>query len=199
MTRSCVLQILNSTPILNEDRSIDGVGVAQPTRAEIREEDEWELKHLPIVEDHPFPSVPPPFFPDLLGFLPSLIFHVYLHPWKYPLLIIHKTHRMLVHNLTMERTDHYLNIHLIIHLSFLEIKRMNILASHLPLCAIHRIMRMTTNILHFMILVVVISSPNHLITMLIQSLLIHLRHRSTMIHLSTKMKPPRLLRHFRLS
>ena len=53
-----------------------------------------------------------------LVILPSQIFHVYLHPRMHPLLIISRTHQMLVHDLTIERTNHYLNIHLIFHLSF---------------------------------------------------------------------------------
>ena len=35
--------ILDSTLVLNEDRSIDGVGVAQPTCPKIHEEDDGEL------------------------------------------------------------------------------------------------------------------------------------------------------------
>lgn len=55
------------TPILNEDRSIDEVVVAQPTCAGIHEEYDWELEHPLEAKDHPYLSVPPPFFLDLIG------------------------------------------------------------------------------------------------------------------------------------
>ena len=59
--------VLDSTPILNEDQSIYGVGVAQPTCNVIHEEYDWELEHPPATEDHLYLSVPPLFFLDLLG------------------------------------------------------------------------------------------------------------------------------------
>lgn len=55
---------------------------------------------------------------------------------------------------------------------------------------------MLTNILNFVILVVVIISPHHLITILIHSSLIRLSHWSMKIHLSKKWKPHIPLRHF---
>ena len=99
----------------------------------------------------------------------------------------------------MERDNNLLRIHLIFHLLFPKMHRMNIFSSHLPLCMIHQIMRMPTNIQNFLILVFMISLPHNLIMMLIHSLLIRLNHYSTMIHLSTKSKPRRLSRHFSLS
>lgn len=76
--------------------------------------------------------------------------------------------------------------------------RVNILASNLPLCMIHQIMRMPKNILNFLIMVVMISILIQLITMLIHSLLICLSHFSLMIYLLKKWKPRRLSKHFSL-
>ena len=59
---------------------------------------------------------------------------------------------------------------------FLESTKGEIFSSHLPLCLIHQIMRMPTNILNFFILVFVIYSLPHSIMMLIQPLLIYPRH-----------------------
>lgn len=124
-----------------------------------------------------------PFYPHLLLFfltylviLPSLILHVYLCLWMHPLLIICRTKWMLVHHPTTEGTNHSLKTHLILHLLFPQTQRANILSSHLPLCVIHQIIRMLTNILNFLIFVVVIYLLLHLIMMMIQSLLIRLRH-----------------------
>jgi len=58
--------IPESTLFLNEDRSINGVGVSQPTCDAIQEECDCEFEHPPTVEDHPYLSVPPPFSPDIL-------------------------------------------------------------------------------------------------------------------------------------
>lgn len=131
--------------------------------------------------------------------LPSIILHVYLYPQMHPLLITQRTHRMLVHHLIMERINYSLKIHLILHLSFPKTQRMSLFTFHLPLYVIHPTMRMSTNILDFMILVIVISSPHHMVMMLIHSFLIYLIHWSTKIHLSTKSKPHRPSRHLSLS
>lgn len=57
---------LDSALVLNKDRSIDRVGVAQPTCTSIHEEHDRELEHPPAAGDHPCISIPPPFFPDIL-------------------------------------------------------------------------------------------------------------------------------------
>lgn len=144
-----------------------------------------------------------PFQPHLIRFiltslviLPLLISPVKTHFRMFLLSIIHRTQQMSVYHRNAERTHLPLKIHPICHLSFLKTWRVNIFASHLPLYLIHQIMRMSASILNFLILVVVISLPLHLITMLIQLSLICLRDWSTMIYLSTKLKPHRLLRHF---
>jgi len=67
----------------------------------------WQQRTIPI---YPYLLH---FFLASLVILPSLIFHVYLRRQKHPLLIIHRTHWMSVHHLTMERTNHSFNIHLI--------------------------------------------------------------------------------------
>jgi len=104
----------------------------------------------------------------------------------------------IYHNIA-ERTHLPLKSYPNYHLSFLKTKRVNILASHLLLFMIHQIMSMPKNILNFLILVVMVSLLLHLIMMLIPSLLIYLRHWSTMIYMSMKSKPPRFPRHFSLS
>jgi len=106
------------------------------------------------------------------------------HFWMSLLLIIHRTCQMSVCNHSAYQTHPLLKIHPVCHLSFLKTQRMNIFASHLPLYPIHHIMRMMTRNLNFLIFLVVISLLLHLIMMLIQSLLIDLRHWSTMIYLS---------------
>ena len=102
------------------------------------------------------------------------------------LLIIRRTHLMSIHNLIAERKNQSLKIHLIFHLVFLEMKRVNILTSHLPLYIIHEIMRMPTNTLNVMIMVIVIFVLLHLIKISIHSMLICLSHWYFMIYLLTK-------------
>jgi len=51
----------------------------------------------------------------------------------------------------MEMISYSLKSHLILHLSFLEIKRMSSFTFHLPLCLIHMIMRMQKNSLIFLL------------------------------------------------
>lgn len=104
---------------------------------------------------------------------------------------------MLVYRYSADKTHLPLKIHSICHLSFLKTQRVDIFASHLPLCLIHQIMRMPTNILNFLILVVMIYPLPHMIMMLIQ-VLIYLRHWSVMIYLLTKTKPLSVQRHFSL-
>ena len=58
--------IPDSTLALNEDQSIDGVGVAQPTWFGIHEEYDEELEHPLEAEDHSSLSMPPPFFSNIL-------------------------------------------------------------------------------------------------------------------------------------
>lgn len=110
--------------------------------------------------------------------------------------IIHKTHLMLVYHLIVERKNLSLRIHLTFHLLFLEIQRVNILASLLCLCTIHQIMRMPTNILNFLIVAIMIFVILHLIMMLIHSLLIYLSHWSLMIYILIEWKPFWLSRYF---
>jgi len=59
------LSIPDSLLVVNEEQSIDGVGVAQPTCTNIHEEYEWELEHQHWTKDDSLPSKPPPFFPHL--------------------------------------------------------------------------------------------------------------------------------------
>lgn len=59
--------IPDSTPVANEDQAIDGFDVAQPTRALIYDEYDWEYEHQPTVKDELLLSVPPPLFPDIFG------------------------------------------------------------------------------------------------------------------------------------
>lgn len=59
--------VLDSTPVLKEDRSIDGFGVEKPTCVAIHEEYDWELGHSQTLEDNPCLSTPPPFVPDILS------------------------------------------------------------------------------------------------------------------------------------
>lgn len=146
-----------------------------------------------------------PFHPHLncsiltsLVILPLLISPVKTHLWMFLLLMIHRKYQMLVCHFIEERTHLPLKIYPTYHLSLWKTKRVNILASHLPLYMIHQIMRISTNILNFLIMVVVIFVLLHLIMMLIHSLLICLSHRSPMIYLLTEWKPRRLSRHFSL-
>lgn len=59
--------IPGSTPILNEDQAIDGVGVTQPTCFVIHEKYEWGLEHQPMARDDSLSSVHPPLFHDIFG------------------------------------------------------------------------------------------------------------------------------------
>jgi len=59
--------ITDSTLVVNEDQSIDGVGVAQPTCTIIHEEYHWELEHQSSTKDDSLMSEPHPFFPDIFG------------------------------------------------------------------------------------------------------------------------------------
>ena len=147
-----------------------------------------------------------PFQPHLICFLltsllilPLLISLVKSFFWMFLVPIICRTCRMWVCDLSAERTHITLKIWPISHLSFLKTQRVNIFSSRLPLYPIHQFLRMPTNISNFLILVILIYSLPHLIMTLIPSLLIYPRHWSTMIYLSTKLKPLRLSRHFSLS
>ena len=57
--------IPDSTLVLNGDRSVNEVGVSQPTCDGIHEEHYGELNHPSVARDHPCLSVPP-FFPAIL-------------------------------------------------------------------------------------------------------------------------------------
>jgi len=147
----------------------------------------------------PFHPIPLHSFLTSLVNPPSMISHVYLHPRMRPSFITRKTHCMSVHHFRIERICYSLKIHLIFNLPFLETQRINLFTSHLPLYVIHQTMRMSTNILNFLILVVLIYSPHHQIMMLIHSLLIHLSHWFTNIHLPMKYKPHKISRNFSAS
>jgi len=54
--------IPESTHVVNEDQAINRVGVAQPTCAVI-----CDPKHQPVVKDDSLPSMPPPLFLDIFG------------------------------------------------------------------------------------------------------------------------------------
>lgn len=133
-----------------------------------------------------------------LVILPLLLFPVKTHFRMYLLLIIHRTHQMSACHYIVKRTHLPLKLCPICHLSFMKMQRVNFLASHLPLCMIHQIMRMPMNILNFLIVVVMIFVLLHFITMLIHSLLIFISHWSLMIYLLTEWKPRRMSRHFSL-
>lgn len=57
--------ILDCTLVLNEDRSIDGVGVVEPTCRGIHVEHEGDLENPLAIGDHPYLSIPPLFFPGI--------------------------------------------------------------------------------------------------------------------------------------
>ena len=127
--------------------------------------------------------------------LPSIILHVYLHPWMHPFFITHRTHWISIHHSTTERINYSLKIHLIFHLPFPETQRMDFSASHLPLCLIHQIMRMPMKLSNFMIIAIVIHLLPYSIMIMILSLLIFQSHW----FMTMKLKHPRLLRHFSLN
>lgn len=176
-----------STPVVNEDQAIDGVGVAQPTCTVIHDEYDWESEHEPMVKDDLLLSVPPPLFPDIIGDFVIPDFPC-VNPSTDASTFDHLQNAPNVSTSFDSGEDKFFIEH---PLDFSS-------ASHLPLYVIHQIMRMLTNILNFLILVIVISVLIHVITMLIHSLLICLRHRYPMIYLLTVWKPRRLLRHFSL-
>ena len=101
--------------------------------------------------------------------LPSMISHVYLHLRMHPFFIIYRICQILVHHLTIERINYSLKVHLTFNLHFLKTHRVNFSSSHLPLCLIHRFMRMSMKTLIFMILAIVIYLPPYSITMMILS------------------------------
>lgn len=63
----------------------------------------------------PFHLSPFRYFLTYFLNLPSLIFHVCLHPQMHPLLITRKTHQMLVQHSTTERIRYSMKTHLIFH------------------------------------------------------------------------------------
>lgn len=136
------------------------------------------------------------FFLTSFVILPFLIFLVKIHPWMFLLPIIHRTHKMSVCHLIAVRTNLSFWIHPICHLFFPEIQRVEIFFFDQPLCMIHQIMRMSMHILNFLIVVVMISSLTHSITMLIHLSLIFLSHRYLMKYMLMKWKPLKLSRHF---
>ena len=108
--------------------------------------------------------------------LPLLISPVKTNLRMFLLQIVHRTHQMSICHYIAEMTHLPLKIIPICHLSFLKTQRVNILTSYLPLCTIHQIMRMLTNIPNFLIVTVMIYVCLHSVTMLIHSLLICLGH-----------------------
>lgn len=155
-----------------------------------------ESKEEPEVKDESLPSAPHLLYPDIPCDSATIDF-----PCENSFLDVSTSDH------SKDTSDVSLSLHcgedtssseIFSNLSFFisETQRVNFLTSHLPLCTIHKIMRMMKNIPNFLILVVMISLLLHPIMMLIQSLLICLRHWSMMIYLSTKLKPPRLSRHF---
>lgn len=149
-----------------------------------------------MVKDDSLLVVPHLLHPDIHCDFSSVNSTCKTHFQMLLLLIIHMTHRMSVCHYSVERTHLLREIHPIYHLYLLKTPRVNIFSSHLPLCPINQIMMMSINISNFLILVFMIYSLPHLIMLLIQSLLIYIRHWSTMIYLSTKSKPLRLSRSF---
>lgn len=122
-----------------------------------------------------------------------------MYPWMFPLPTIHKMHRISFYHLIGERKNLPSRIYLISHLSFPEIHRVIFFVFHQPLSLVHQIMRMSMSISNFMIMVFVIFSIIHVITILIHLLLIFLSHRYLMTYLLTKWKPLKFSRHFILS
>lgn len=131
--------------------------------------------------------------------LPFLFFLVKMHPQMFLLPIVHRTHRMSVRHLIMERTNISFWIHWICHLFFLEIQGVKNSVSHQPLYMIRQVMRMQMYIFIFLIVVVMISSLVHSNMMLIHLFFIFLSHRSLMKHMLAKWKPLKLSRHFFLA
>lgn len=122
-----------------------------------------------------------------------------IHLRMFLLPIIHKTHKMSVCHLIVERTNLFSWVHSISHLSFLETHRVKFFVSHQPLSMICQIMRMSLSILNFWIVAVVIFSRTHPITILIHMISIFPSHQCLMIHLLMKWKLLKLSRHFSAS
>jgi len=59
--------IPDSTPIVNEDQSIDKADVAQPACIFIHEKYDRASENEPMVKDDLLLSAPPPLFPDTIG------------------------------------------------------------------------------------------------------------------------------------
>lgn len=129
-----------------------------------------------------------PFQPCLIRFILTslVILPFFISPMKTHFCMFllpngHRTRQMSVCHYSAKRPHLPLKSYPIFHLSFLKTRSVNILVSRLPHCMIHQIIRMLTNILNFLILVVMISLLLHLITMLIHSFLICLRHWSMIV------------------
>lgn len=159
--------ILDSSLAMNEDQVVNGFFTMQPTCVIIHDECVWESKEELVVKDDSLPAVPHPLYPDIPCDSSTVDFPMETHFQFFLLPIVHGTRWMSVCHYIAERTHLPSKIFPIYHLSFFKAQRVNILDSHLPLCTIHQIMRIPTNILDFMILVFMISLLLHLIMMLI--------------------------------
>jgi len=184
---------------VNEDQAIDEVDVAQSTCIVIHEEYDWASENEPIVKDDFLLSVSPLLFLDIVGEFVISDFPC-VNPSTDESTSNHSQNSLDVSTSFDSGEDKLFIEHPLDFSSvFVETQRVNILDSHLPLSVIPKIMRMLTNILNFLIMVIMISVLLHLIMMSIHFLLICQRHCYLIIYLSTKCKPCRLSRYFSLS
>ena len=162
--------IPDSSPIVNEDQVVNGIGVMQLAYAIVHDECVQESKEEPSVKDDSLPVTPHPLYPDIPCDFATADFPCE-NPFSDVSTFDHSQDTIdVILSLQCGEDTSSSENRPICHLSLVKTKRVNIFGYHLPLCLIHQIMRMATNILNFLILVVVIYSLPHLIMMLIQSL-----------------------------
>lgn len=134
--------ILNSSPIVDEDQVVDGVGIMQPTCAIIHEECVWKSKEEPTVKDDSLPATPHPLHPEIPCDSTTTYF-----PSENPLMNVSTSdHSQDMSNVSLssqcgEDTSSYRNLSNLSSVIF-----ENIFAFHPPLYPIHQNMRMPTNI-----------------------------------------------------
>lgn len=95
----------DSTCDFHEDKVVEGVGIEKPTCAIIFYEYVWESEEEVMVKDDCLLSAPHSLSPNIFCDSATSYFLVKVHPQMCLLLIIYRTHRMLVHHLIMDRTD----------------------------------------------------------------------------------------------
>jgi len=165
--------IPDSPLVVNEEQPTDEVSVARPTCVVIHEKYEWELEHQHSTKDESLLSESPMFFPNLFC-EPAIHYFSCVSSSTNAPIVDHSQDSSDVSPSFDNGEDTLLIENALDPSSIFSGNAKD--EFHLPLCVIHPIMRMPTNILNFLILVVVISSPHHLIMMLIHSLLIYLSH-----------------------